>query len=154
MKNNYTVLENEYRETVSLLADTAGWTAGQAESVVELVVRAAEKKANAVAEKKYQDMKNAKYLATKKLLQNYRRLREAVHLGTEQALVLLKDTEYQRLMQAEDSVQNQQVQSVALIAAANRVLWARVNAALDCFKEICGQASRSREKRACEVIER
>ena len=154
MKNKYAALENEYRETVSLLADTAGWTAGQAESVVELVVRAAEKKANAVAEKKYQDMKNAKYLATKKLLQNYRRLREAVHLGTEQALVLLKDTEYQRLMQAEDSVQNQQVQSVALIAAANRVLWARVNAALDCFKEICGQASRSREKRACEVIER
>ena len=154
MKNKYAALENEYRETVSLLADTAGWTAGQAESVVELVVRAAEKKANAVAEKKYQDMKNAKYLATKKLLQNYRRLREAVHLGTEQALVLLKDTEYQRLMQAEDSVQNQQVQSVALIAAANRVLWARVNAALDCFKEICGQASRRREKRACEVIER
>ena len=100
MKNKYAALENEYRETVSLLADTAGWTAGQAESVVELVVRAAEKKANAVAEKKYQDMKNAKYLATKKLLQNYRRLREAVHLGTEQALVLLKDTEYQQIGRA------------------------------------------------------
>ena len=56
MKNKYAALEKEYRETVSLLADTAGWTAGQAESVVELVVRAAEKKAHAVTEKKYQDM--------------------------------------------------------------------------------------------------
>ncbi|NBK80650.1 hypothetical protein D5272_19480 [bacterium D16-76] len=154
MKNNYTVLEKEYQDTIMRLSETTGWPAEQAEAVVGLVVEAAGKKAAAVTGQNIQGLKNAKYLATKKLLQNYRRLREAVHLGTEQALVLLKDTEYQRLMQAEDSVQNQRVQSVALIAAANRVLWARVNAALDCFKEICGQASRSREKRACEVIER
>lgn len=141
MKNNYAVLEKEYLDTISRLSEITGWPAEQAESVVGLVVQAAEKKANAVAERNVQDLKNAKYLATKKLLQNYRRLREAVNLGTEHALKLLEDTEYQRLMQAEESLQNQKVQSVALIAAANRVLWARVNAALDCFKEICGRAN-------------
>lgn len=141
MKNNYTVLEKEYQDTIMRLSETTGWPAPQAEAVVGLVMEAAGKKAAAVTEQNIQGLKNAKYLAAKKLLQNYRRLKEAVHLGTEQALVLLKDTEYQRLMQAEDSVQNQRVQSVALIAAANRVLWARVNAALDCFKEICGQAN-------------
>lgn len=154
MKNNYAVLEKEYLDTIMRLSEITGWPAAQAESVVGLVVQAAEKKANAVAERKYHDLKDAKFLATKKLLQNYRRLREAINLGTEHALKLLKDTEYQRLMQAEESLQNQKVQSVALIAAANRVLWARMNAALECFKELCGQASRNREKRAYEVIER
>lgn len=134
------------------LSEITGWPAEQAESVVGLVVQAAEKKANAVAERNVQDLKNAKYLATKKLLQNYRRLREAINLGTEHALKLLEDTEYQRLMQAEESLQNQKVQSVALIAAANRVLWARVNAALECYKEICAQANGLREQRGYELI--
>lgn len=136
MKNKYIALENEYKKTVNLLANTAGWSADQAESVVTLVVQAAEKRANAVAVKNVQDLKNAKYLATKKLLQNYHRLRDAINLGTEHALKLLEDTEYQRLMDAEESLQNQRVQSVALIAAANRVLWIRVNTALECLKEI------------------
>ena len=152
MKNKYAALEKEYRETVSLLADTAGWTAGQAESVVELVVRAAEKKAHAVTEKKYQDMKNAKYLATKRLLQNYRRLREAINLGTEHALKLLEDTEYQRLMEGEESLQNQRVQSVAFAAAGNRVIWSWVNTALDCLKGISDNAKTDREKRQYSLI--
>lgn len=33
-------------------------------------------------------------------------LREAVQLGTEHALKLLEDTEYQRLMEGEESLQN------------------------------------------------
>ncbi len=152
MKNNYAVLENEYRETVNLLADTAGWSAEQAESIVSLVVRAAEKKANAVTAKNVQDLKNAKYLATKKLLKNYRRLREAIHMGTEHALKLLEDTEYQRLMDAEESLRNQQVQSVALQAGANRVLWAQINAALECFKGLCEESDCGKLKRQCGLL--
>lgn len=152
MKNNYAVLEKEYLDTIMRLSEITGWPAEQAESVVGLVVQAAEKKANAVAERNVRDLKNAKYLATKKLLQNYRRLREAINLGTEHALKLLEDTEYQRLMQAEESLQNQKVLSVALIAAANRVLWARVNAALECYREICAQAISLREQRGYELI--
>ena len=152
MKNNYAVLEKEYQDTIMRLSETTGWPAEQAEAVVGLVVEAAGKKAAAVTGQNIQGLKNAKYRATKNLLLNYRRLREAIHLGTEQALVLLKDTEYQRLMQAEDSVQNQRVQSVALIAAANRVLWARVNAALDCLKEICERAPKTNEKRGYGLI--
>lgn len=56
MKNKYAALEKEYQDTIMRLSETTGWPAEQAESVVELVVRAAEKKAHAVTEKKYQDM--------------------------------------------------------------------------------------------------
>ena len=41
---------------------------------------------------------------------------------------------------------------MALIAAANRVLWARVNAALDCFKGISDNAKTDREKRQYSLI--
>ena len=152
MKNKYAALEKEYQDTIMRLSETTGWPAEQAESVVELVVRAAEKKAHAVTEKKYQDMKNAKYLATKRLLQNYRRLREAINLGTEHALKLLEDTEYQRLMEGEESLQNQRVQSVAFAAAGNRVIWSWVNTALDCLKGISDNAKTDREKRQYSLI--
>ena len=56
MKNKYAALEKEYLDTIARLSKITGWPAEQAESVVELVVRAAEKKAHAVTEKKYQDM--------------------------------------------------------------------------------------------------
>ena len=55
-------------------------------------------------------------------------------------------------MQAEESLQNQKVLSVALIAAANRVLWARVNAALECLKELCLSADSPRVSRGYEVL--
>ncbi|MEH2933512.1 hypothetical protein [Acutalibacter sp. JLR.KK004] len=152
MKNKYAALEKEYLDTIARLSKITGWPAEQAESVVELVVRAAEKKAHAVTEKKYQDMKNAKYLATKRLLQNYRRLREAINLGTEHALKLLEDTEYQRLMEGEESLQNQRVQSVAFAAAGNRVIWSWVNTALDCLKGISDNAKTDREKRQYSLI--
>ena len=42
--------------------------------------------------------------------------------------------------------------SVALIAAANQVLWAKVNAALDCLKEICERAPKTNEKRGYGLI--
>ncbi|MEY8573772.1 hypothetical protein AALD01_05100 [Oscillospiraceae bacterium 21-37] len=152
MKNKYAALEKDYHFTISRLSDVTGWPAEQAETVVDLVVQAAEKKANAVAAKNVQDLKNAKYLATKKLLQNYRRLREAINLGTEHALKLLEDTEYQRLMDAEESLQNQKVQSVAFVAAGNRVIWSWVNTAMDCLKGICDNAKTDREKRQYSLI--
>lgn len=152
MKNKYAALENEYRDTIRRLSALTGWPAEQAESIVGLVMEAAEKKALAVSQQKYQDVKNAKYLATKTILEKYRLLRASIESGTEHALWILKDTEYQRLMQAEESLQNQNIRSTALQAARNRVLWAQVNAALECFKRVCEQSTGPREKRGYELI--
>lgn len=137
MKNKYAALENEYQDTICRLSALTGWPAQQAESIVGLVVEAAEKKALAVSNRKYADLKKAKYLATKTILEKYRLLRASIESGTEHTLWLLKDTEYQRLLQSEESVQNQDIRSTALQAARNRVLWAQVNAALECFREVC-----------------
>lgn len=81
--------------------------------------------------------KNAKIAATRKLLENDRNLKYSIKCGMEHSLKLLKDREYQRLMEKEESIRSQNLTTNVLLTATNHVLWTRLNAALDCYKEMC-----------------
>lgn len=152
MKDKYAVLGDEYREAISELAAAAGWPEEQAGKVLALVIGASEKKAGAVARRDRAERKNSAVFATEKLLKNYRRLRWSIQCGTEHTLKLLEDGEYQRLMEREESIGNQNLRSTALLTAGNRVLWARLNAALDCFRELCENDPRPRVQRQYRVV--
>lgn len=152
MKDKYAVLGDEYREAISELAAAAGWPEEQAGKVLALVIGASEKKAGAVARRDRAERKNSAVFATEKLLKNYRRLKWSIQCGTEHTLKLLDDGEYQRLMEREESIVNQNLRSTALLTAGNRVLWARLNAALDCFRELCENDSRPRVQRQYRVV--
>lgn len=112
--------------------------------VLELVIRASEKKADTVARHNRAAQKDAAVIATEKLLKNYRKLKWSIQCGTEHTMKLLEDGEYQRLMEREESVQNQNLRSAALLTAGNRVLWNQLNTALDCFREFCENDPRPR----------
>ena len=55
-------------------------------------------------------------------------------------------------MELEESVQNQRLVSTALLTAGNRVLWTRLNAALDCFKEFCASDPSPRVQRQYRLV--
>ena len=75
MNNKYADLERDFQKTVSELADITGWPEEQAGKVLELVIRASEKKADTVARHNRAAQKDAAVIATEKLLKNYRKLK-------------------------------------------------------------------------------
>ena len=152
MKNQYDDLKKEFQDTVAELSKITGWPQEQSKSVLELLADFTAKKAGREAEKERIQRKYAKVDATKNLLKNYRRLKLSIQCGTEHTLMLLADAEYQRLMEMEESVQNQHLRSTALWTSGNRVLWARLNAALECFKEMCGHDPSPRVQRQYTLI--
>ena len=152
MNNKYADLERDFQKTVSELADITGWPEEQAGKVLELVIRASEKKADTVARHNRAAQKDAAVIATEKLLKNYRKLKWSIQCGTEHTMKLLEDGEYQRLMEREESVQNQNLRSAALLTAGNRVLWAQLNTALDCFREFCENDPRPRVRRQYSMV--
>ena len=133
MKNQYDNLKKEFQNTVTELSKITGWTREQSKNVLELLAGFTAKKAGQEAEKERVQRKYAKVDATKNLLKNYRRLKLSIECGTEHTLMLLADAEYQRLMEMEESVQNQRLRSTALWTSGNRVLWARLNAPPFCL---------------------
>ena len=152
MKNQYDNLKKEFQNTVTELSKITGWTREQSKNVLELLAGFTAKKAGQEAEKERVQRKYAKVDATKNLLKNYRRLKLSIECGTEHTLMLLADAEYQRLMEMEESVQNQRLRSTALWTSGNRVLWARLNAALECFKEMCEHDPSPRVQRQYTLI--
>ena len=152
MKDKYAVLGNEYLETIAELAEATGWSEEQAGKVLALVIGASEKKACMIASKSRTAQKNMAVTATEKLLRNYRKLKWSIQCGTEHAIKLLDDGEYQRLMEREESIGNQNLRS--MLTAGNRVLWARLNTALDCFQEFCKNDPRPRVQRQYSMVYR
>ena len=152
MKDKYAVLGNEYLETIAELAEATGWPEEQAGKVLALVIGASEKKACMIAGKSRTAQKNMAVTATEKLLKNYRKLKWSIQCGTEHTMKLLEDGEYQRLMEREESVQNQNLRSAALLTAGNRVLWNQLNTALDCFREFCENDPRPRVRRQYSMV--
>ena len=152
MNDKYTNLENEYKSTVKELADITGWTNQQSEKVLALLIRVSETKAGTVARQNRTAQKDAAVIATEKLLKNYRKLKWSIQCGTEHTMKLLEDGEYQRLMEREESVQNQNLRSAALLTAGNRVLWNQLNTALDCFREFCENDPRPRVRRQYSMV--
>ena len=152
MNDKYTNLENEYKSTVKELADITGWTNQQSEKVLALLIRVSETKAGTVARQNRTAQKDAAVIATEKLLKNYRKLKWSIQCGAEHTLKLLEDGEYRRLMEREESVQNQNLRSTALLTAGNQVLWNQLNTALDCFREFCENDPRPRVRRQYSMI--
>ncbi len=152
MKSKYASVQPDYKNTIALLVRETGWSAETTENVVGLLMQASEEKASAVAEEKRMSQKDAKYLTTKTLLEKYRLLKVSIESGTEHTLKLLADTEYQRLMQLEESAQNQDARSMAVQTARNRVLLAQIDTALDCLKELCDNSKSSRVKRQYTLL--
>lgn len=134
------------------LASTSGWSEPQARAVISLLQQAAAKQMESEAVSTAAKIRKAKSLATRKLMEKYRVLKLSIEAGTESAINLLDDTEIQRLMDREESARTQQVTSVALQAAGNRVLWLRLNAALEELKEICSKNSNPKIRRAYPLL--
>lgn len=152
MMDKYARLSNKYREAISELASAAGWQEEQAGKVLAVILDASERKMRTVSEQRKAEQKFEKLEATRNLLKNYRRLKISIECGAEHTLKLLEDNEYQRLMELEESVQNQRLVSTALLTAGNRVLWTRLNAALDCFKEFCASDPSPRVQRQYRLV--
>ena len=153
MKNKYDVLENEYKKTAEELAAITGWTPDQAEKVLALFSGVSQKQVVTAAKKERKTQRDAKFMATKKLLENYRNLKTSIKCGMEHSLKLLEDHEYQCLMEKEESIRNQNLASMARLTASNQVLWTRLNAALDCFKEMCKNNERVAIQREYPLIQ-
>ena len=152
MKNKYTDLKKDFEHTVSELAGITGWSQEQSQKVLELLTDFSAKKAGQEVEKSRVQRKYAKVESTRTLLKNYRRLKLSIECGTEHTLMLLADAEYQRLMEMEESVHNRRLRSTAMLTAGNRVLWTRINAALECFKEMCEHDPSPRVQRQYDLI--
>lgn len=137
MKDKYSGLKKEYKDTLAALAAASGWPVAQTEKVLELISAAAEQKAALRAAESRDSLIKSRVDATRFLLKKYRAIRWSIETGTEHTLKLLEEKEFQRLMVLEESVENQRLRSTALLTASNKVLWAQLNAALDCFREFC-----------------
>lgn len=152
MNDRYAGLGKEYRDTVSKLSAATGWPEEQAEKVLSLIVGVSGNKAVRVSSDCRSAQKRAKLEATKLLLKKYRALKWSIESGTENALKLLEEKEFQRLMELEESIENQRLRSTALLTASNKVLWAQLNTALDCFREFCENESSPQVKRQYRLI--
>ena len=152
MKDKYMDLKTEFTETISALSAATGWTTEQTEDVLELVLAAAEKKTRLTAAQYRDKVKQARVEATKLLLKNYRQLKWSIEAGTENTLAMLEDKKFQRLMELEESVENQNLRSTALLTASNKVLWAQLNTALDCFREYCEAAASQQTRRQYRLV--
>lgn len=117
MNDKYKELGKDYKDTVAILAETTGWTVKQTRKVLDLLAEITQKQAAAATRKQRTTQKNAKSIAARNLLENYRNLKVSIQCGTEHSLRLLEDSEYLRLMQDEESPVNQGLRSTALLTA-------------------------------------
>lgn len=151
MENMTYKLQKQYDETLIQLSKETGWSKDTTTSVLNLLLAAARTQQNKTALLRMEEHKN-RITATKELMKNYHQLKAAVSSGISRTLDVMDDTEIQRLMEREESVRNQQVRSLALQHSANKVLFLRLNAALDEMKTICEADSNPRIKRQYGIL--
>lgn len=144
-------LTKQYGETLQLLTKETGWSKDTANSVLHLLLSAAAEQ-EAKTDQLRREEHKSRIAAAKELMQNYHQLKAAVSSGISRALDVIDDTEIQRLMEREESVRNQQVRSLALQNSANKILFLRLNAALDEMKIICEADSNPRVRRQYGVL--
>lgn len=152
MKDKYADLERDFQKTASELADITGWTCQQSEKVLTLLTGITRRQAKVTVRQQRAAQRNAKTSTARKLLENYRALKVSVACGTEHTLRILEDAEYLRLMQVEESLQNQSLRSLAELTAGNRVLWTQLNTALDCYKKMCEHDTKPQIRRGYPLI--
>ena len=156
-KDAYSTIKEELQETLALVAEKSGWEAG---TVMELIraVRLTEKleapaqkpPAPPPAQEKSPGEGNIAY--TKYLLKNYRLLKSAVDARITSTVQMLDDAQMQMLMEREESVKNQQVRSIAMISAKDRVLFAQLESALEQMRLICEASKNPREQRQYKIL--
>ncbi len=127
-------LTKQMEEVARNIAATSNWSEEQVQTALKLLLDESIRQISST-------ITGQRITQTRELLKCYRVIKKSIGDGFQYSLNLLNETKYQRLMQREESIKNQQVHSVAVQIAANEVLWVRLNTALNCLKEICNQST-------------
>lgn len=139
------------KEAREILAESK-LDAKDAQAIVDLMALVSGHDHKEITAQVRRDQKTQKINATKKLLQSYAKLKASVDSGVYQAIDVIDDTEIQRLMEREESVKNQQVRSLAMQAATNRVLFLQINSSLEALKTICNADQDPRFRRQYDLL--
>lgn len=137
-----------YKEAQKLLRDESNLDEQSANAILHLVTLA--QQSTLAQERRSTQEKRVK--AAQRLLKNYHLLRASVRSGVTNTVDLIDESEMQLLMQREDSIKNQQVRSLAMQAATNRVLLAQIQNALREMKNVCHADRSPRFRRQYDVL--
>lgn len=142
----------QLKELSSGLAQELGCSEAVAQKVMSAVLDYSRRAAVEEIRKQEAEKAHAKVKAVRKILRDYNRVRASVDCAVESTVDLLDDTEIQRLMQREESVQNQQVISLAVQTGKSEVLLAQVDSALARLKRISDASHRPGQQRQYDLI--
>lgn len=151
-KNQYDNLEKQLQEVSLSVAKDTGYTPETAEAVLKLMTAVASQQADITAQQKNIARRDAKILATRELLKNYHKIKASVKSAVVSTEQVLEENEFQRLMEQENSMRDQQIRSVAVATARSKALLAQIDSALESFKEICSHDSNPRCHREYPIL--
>lgn len=143
------------KKTREILAEKCGFTDNQSESFFKLLgiyYEYALEQARNELKQEETELREKQIKAAKKLLKNYREIEAAVSSGVDHTVFVLDDTEIERLMVREDNSKNETARHKAMAAAANRVLFLRINTALKELKNFSEHSSNPVERRYYDVL--
>lgn len=141
-KNMYDHLGGDCRETLEMLAERVGWD----EESILLLAKLARQMPDP-------EPRASRVAATRELLKKYRLLKAGVDARVTNTAQLLGDMEFERLMEREESVKNQQARAMAMRSAADKVLFCSLENALEQMKIICETDGSPRFRRQYRVLE-
>lgn len=141
-----------YDEARKILKNESNLDEASANAILQMVALAAESNRKSTLAQSQKTAQEKRVKAAKRLLESYHLLKVSVRSGIESTADLLDDSEMQLLMQREESVKNQQVRSLAMQAATNRVLLAQIENALREMKTVCHADRSPRFRRQFDVL--
>lgn len=141
-----------YEEARKILKNESNLDEASANAILQMVALAAESNRKSTLAQSQKTAQEKRVKAAKRLLESYHLLKASVRSGIESTADLLDDSEMQLLMQREESVKNQQVRSLAMQAATNRVLLAQIENALREMKTVCHSDRSPRFRRQFDVL--
>lgn len=141
-----------YEEARKILKNESNLDEASANAILQMVALAAESNRKTTLATAQKTAQEKRVKAAKRLLESYHLLKASVRSGIESTADLLDDSEMQLLMQREESVKNQQVRSLAMQAATNRVLLAQIENALREMKTVCHSDRSPRFRRQFDVL--
>lgn len=141
-----------YEEARRILKNESKLDEASANAILQMVALAAESNRKSTLTQSQKTAQEKRVKAAKRLLESYHLLKASVRSGIESTADLLDDSEMQLLMQREESVKNQQVRSLAMQAATNRVLLAQIENALREMKTVCHADRSPRFRRQFDVL--
>lgn len=146
----YSEVSREYAETI---AKTAGWSQEQSQKILDTIIRSSMEMLIAPElQKRDRAQKDAKEIATKQALKNYRLIKASVEAAVGETLQLAQDSEIVLLMEPEGGPKDRRVKSLRIQTAASKVLLRHLETALEEFRGICEDAENPRVRRQYSLI--